>query len=628
MLPLAKSQTPTLLTQARTAESAGRLAEARAGYERVLTIDKGEPRALFHLGQLCLKEGDAAAAIPHLAGAAQRAPSERAVWELYARAVRDGGSGKAIAQFVRAISAAAVPKEVAQALKTAVQAKDPAFLRARIADAARKTDTGQPDAAFAILNQILKHVPDIPDGLFEMGRALRAKRALAGAIEALKRGHIADPSHAGIIELLARLYTETFQFEQALALLERLEDGGQDIALLHATTLSGLGRDTDALARLDALPVNGKTRLARARILQSLGQFDTARALYLDGISAEPGRGQLYFGYVSGKKVAAEDPIVDKMIAQWGGAQGADRINLGFALAKAFEDTKTYDKVFPYLTKASALVRKAYPFDMAAFAEGMRAQLSRLEGQDYRAEPPAGASGFAPIFVTGLPRSGTTLVEQILAGHSQVAAGGELGFARSALADLLSPKRAIQDVPAEDLSQQGHKIAERMRARVGDAPRLTDKSVLSYTLAGPIRLALPKARFVLVTRDPRDNLLSLYKNLFNEGQHLYSYDLRDLARYHRLYEEVIAFWDEVAPGVLYKVRYEDPVADPEPQIRALLEAVGLDWEPGCMEFHKSTRRVDTLSVHQVRQPLYSSSIGAWRRFESELAPLLTALEEG
>jgi hypothetical protein len=161
-----------------------------------------------------------------------------------------------------------------------------------------------------------------------------------------------------------------------------------------------------------------------------------------------------------------------------------------------------------------------------------------------------------------------------------------------------------------------------LQRRFTGGSRITDKSIATYVHIGFIKELMPKAKIVVVSRDPRDNALSIYKNMFADGLHRYSNDLRDIARFMRMFEAQIAYWDDAAPGSFTTISYEELIADPETQSRRLIADVGLDWEEACLDFHQSKARVDTLSNVQVRQPIYASSVGAWRSYESELAPFI------
>jgi hypothetical protein len=207
-----------------------------------------------------------------------------------------------------------------------------------------------------------------------------------------------------------------------------------------------------------------------------------------------------------------------------------------------------------------------------------------------------------------------------------VRGGGELGWALSEVMQVFGPdRRHLGDVSDAEIARIGNRTAERMQKIDPDVAHITDKSVQSYTMIGPLRLALPRAKIVVVRRDPRDNLLSIYKNRFDEGMHLYSYNLRDLAVYYQCFQDIIEFWRHKTPTWFHEIEYEALIANPEQETRKLIAACGLDWEDECLSFHRNTRRVDTLSVHQVRQPLYASSMKAWERYADDLGDLIEAL---
>lgn len=185
--------------------------------------------------------------------------------------------------------------------------------------------------------------------------------------------------------------------------------------------------------------------------------------------------------------------------------------------------------------------------------------------------------------------------------------------------------RDAKDVTPQMFQGLGDGFEAYMRTLYPDADRITDKSIQSFAYIGLMKLAMPEARFVVVRRDPRDNLLSIYKNVFPEGTHLYAYGVEDLAEYYRQFLRLVEFWREVVPDWFYEVHYEDLVANPAEEARKLIEACNLDWEEACLDFHKTERRVKTLSVYQVRQPMYKTSTRAWERYGDDIRPLLDAL---
>jgi hypothetical protein len=255
-----------------------------------------------------------------------------------------------------------------------------------------------------------------------------------------------------------------------------------------------------------------------------------------------------------------------------------------------------------------------------------------MRGFDWAGTRIAGAHPGAPIFVTGMPRSGTTLVEQIIASHSRVTGAGEVALLQAACQKLIfarpdryEERRPLSTIPADEIAALGHDFLRTMAERFPGADIITDKSITTYMYIGLVKLALPNARIVVVRRDPRDTLLSIYKNRFPEGTHLYAYDLRDLADYYATFVEMVEFWRSEFPEGFTEITYETLVANPEEESRRLIAACGLEWEDACLNFHENRRKVDTLSVYQVRQPISGGSVKAWQRYEAELAPMIDIL---
>jgi hypothetical protein len=237
----------------------------------------------------------------------------------------------------------------------------------------------------------------------------------------------------------------------------------------------------------------------------------------------------------------------------------------------------------------------------------------------------------APVFIIGMPRSGTTLIEQILAGHPLVFAAGESPELRVAVAGLETdhPGLAFPEiVPAltdDALRRHGASYLNAVAPPGREVGRFVDKMPGNFHFAGLIRLALPNARIIHVRRDPIDTCLSCFTQLFRVGQH-YSYDPRELGRYYRAYETLMAHWHRVLPaGIMLDVRYEDVVADVERESRRIVAHCGLDWDSACLDFHVARRPVRTASAVQVRQPVYATSVGRWRSYGDMLAPLIGAL---
>ena len=281
-------------------------------------------------------------------------------------------------------------------------------------------------------------------------------------------------------------------------------------------------------------------------------------------------------------------------------------MQINYALAKAMEDTRQTDKVFPYLRKANNSQAALWPEDANERKEEWQAVVAAQDGL----APIETKEATSPnlIFVTGLPRSGTTLAEQIVGSHSQVQAGGEIATAfRTAYTAFVSgtDMQKLGVLPQDQLRDFAKKL-EMQNKRYANAakPCLTDKSIMAFLIYGLLHAALPNARFVVVHRDPRDIAVSIYKNYFTGGTHRYANDLISIADTIKSFRAIIAHWREVLPDRFTEVRYEDLVADPTSRSKALIAAAGLPWEDQCLRFHENTGTVKTLSLHQVRQPVY------------------------
>jgi hypothetical protein len=310
-----------------------------------------------------------------------------------------------------------------------------------------------------------------------------------------------------------------------------------------------------------------------------------------------------------------------------------EQIELGFALGKAYADIGAHERAFRRLIDANALKRKQTFYDEGASLAGFERMKAAFTDALMRANEGLGDPSCAPVFILGMPRSGTTLVEQILASHPGLFGAGEIDdFGKATVASLRRAQRSAQDFPeaistmsGEQLRRLGEDYLGRIRAKAPAAERIANKTPENFRLVGLIHLALPNARIIHMRRDPVDRCVSCFSKLFAENLP-YAYDLGELGRYYRAYEDLMAHWRAVLPeGVVLDVRYEEVVADLEGQTRRILDHCRLEWDARCLDFHRAARPVRTASVAQVRQPIYASSVGRWRAYEPFLAPLISAL---
>lgn len=463
-------------------------------------------------------------------------------------------------------------------------------------DAQKRLKSGDLSAAQRLFEQVHAAAPNAPEPLFHLGRIARMSSDLETARTRFEQAHRAKPSDPAILQALAEC--------QAIA-----------------------GDSSAAAASHDKLialhPKDPKPLADKALFLQQQGDFDAADRLFRKAMRLSPGNGELYRMWLGGKTLAKGDPTIREMQKLFTHPRMSDagKIHLGFALAKAMEDSGQFDKVFGYLRQANRLQRKAYPHDPDARDSEVAAIMAASDKIG-----PVQDSDFAPIIVTGLPRSGTTLMEQILAAHDDVVAGGELAVGlKLAYGSFGTPPEIerLADIEAAKMSAFANGYAGQTAMRVDvQGRRVTDKSIQNHLILGQIHRAMPKAPLIVVRRDPRDVALSVYKNHFAGGTHRYSNDLADIARYIKSFDRIVAFWKERVP--VFEVSYDDMIAAPEDGARALIAAAGLDWQDQCLEFYKRGGAVKTLSLAQVRKPVYQSSGGAWRKYEADMQPFIEA----
>lgn len=421
---------------------------------------------------------------------------------------------------------------------------------------------------------------------------------------------------------------------QAAALAQGLQQKPDEPALLTAaiTAQTRLGDDVEVIALYDRLiavqPKEIGPKADKALYLQNTGDFAGAEKILRKLIRQNPQSPELYRMLSTVTKLPKGDALVRQMKSFWQDKRLNDhgRMHLGFALAKVAEDSGQPEKVFAYLRPANAAQGRIAPFDEAARDAEWQAFRAAQDTTDY--DSPVNALPQRAVFVTGLPRSGTTLVEQIIAAHSCARAGGEMGHALSQAVAQFGPAaraKPLATLSAEDLAKYADRYTRLVRRDTGTTPGVvTDKSIQSHLVYGYIARALPEARLIVVHRDPRDIALSIYRNHFALGTHRYATDLPAIAGTIKRFRENIDWWRPRLGDRLHEIRYEDLVGDPEPQARALIAAAGLEWEDACLDFHKSKGAVKTLSLAQVRQPIHAGRREAWRKYEADLAPFIAA----
>jgi tetratricopeptide (TPR) repeat protein len=372
------------------------------------------------------------------------------------------------------------------------------------------------------------------------------------------------------------------------------------------------------------------------RLLGELGRLAQARVAFEKAVVLLPRCGAAYLNLVHCDKVSADDPYLAEMqkLERDQGALGEqDRIDLDFALGKAYADIGEHERSFRHLLRANTRKRKTLAYDEAAMLSDLERIRLVFDEKLMRAAKRRGNPSYLPVFIVGMPRSGTTLIEQMLASHPKVFGAGELTTFHNAVRELAEPGGASLPFPELLLGLSKHRLRAlgdrylaAVKALAPAVARITDKMPGNFRYTGLIHLALPNARIIHARRDPIDTCMSCFSYQFTAGGGEYSYDLGELGRCYRAYEELMTHWrNVVASGVMIDVQYEDLVQNPEREARRMVVHCGLDWDERCLDFQATQRPVRTASAAQVRQPLYRSSIGRWRPDEAVLRPLLDGL---
>lgn len=423
----------------------------------------------------------------------------------------------------------------------------------------------------------------------------------------------------------------------ALAEVERLlalDPRAAPYRNLLAACLSLIGDDERVAKIHEALlaefPLQPGIWLNHAHALRTIGRGEESLAAYRRSIALAPNLGDAYWGLANLKVATFADEDLAAMLEQVARPDVADedRLHIHYALGKAFEDRAAFAESFLHYAAGAALRRAQVAYDPEAVA-AHAARCEALFSPTFFAEREgAGCAAPDPIFVVGLPRSGSTLVEQILASHSAVEGTLELpdlSFIARALDREGGYPGVLAGLDRERLTGTGQAYLDQTRTyRKLGRPFFIDKMPNNFQHIGLIHLILPQARIIDVRRHPMGACFSAFKQLFAQGQ-TYSYDLGDLGRYYADYVELMAHFDAVLPGRVHRVIYEDLVEDTERQIRALLAACGLPFEEGCLRFHENARAVRTVSSEQVRRPIFREGLEQWRRYEPWLDPLARAL---
>jgi len=568
----------------------GRLEDAARGYESILTTRPTDFEALFYLSQVraAQNRADEAFSLMH-AAASQRPDSAEAQYRLGVHLMALRRPNQAIVHF-------------------------------RQATALRPGHAAALDA---------------------LGSALRSTDRLEEAELCYRNAIVADPQYVPALRHLGTLLSALERPGEGLPYLERaIAVAPQDAELYAAAAgvLRKLNRWKESLAHCDTAleldPDLAEAYANRGDVELELGMVADAKQDFARATELAPDAAQFLCRVVSIERIAHGDPRLNRLeeFARDTTLFKEERIRVYFTLGKAYADAGQHERSFEQLARGNALQRGLVSYDERATLAALALTAAVFTPEFVAARRGWGFPSRRPIFIVGMPRSGTTLIEQILASHPRVHAGGELeDFASTATAVLAKDARSgidaasMQAADPAAIAEVGRRYVDAVARLAPEALHVTDKMPVNSSYVGLIHLALPNARIIHARRDPVDNCLSCFSLLFAQGQS-FSYDLGELGRYYRAYETLMDHWRAILPpGTVLDVQYEEVVNDFEAQARRIVAFCGLEWDDACLRFYETKRPVRTASLTQVRQPIYQTSVGRWKPYAHLLTPLLQAL---
>jgi tetratricopeptide (TPR) repeat protein len=598
-----------------------KVTESIATLERVLTAAPDFANARVDLARAYRRDRRPEKAREEVRRVLQATPHHHRAWLAYGDALVDLGK-----------------YEEARVAFERARLTDPQRTRIEAATAALAADERR--KAEELFREILREDPSHVAALCGLAalslaadRAPDAERLLH---HALKQSAYIPLAYRGLAPALVQL-GRLKEADAATRHLEKIEPRSPQTWVTIAAVATRLMRQEQALEAYERaaqlMPEEVGLRMSVGHVQKTLGLRRNSEASYKAALQMDPGRAEAYWSLADLKNYTFDDDEIAAMqrLLASDKRERTNQAQLHFALGRAFEQRQDYEHAFAHYADGNALRHLDTPFDIEGFERRSARIRAFFQPEFFAARHGCGDVSAAPIFIVGLPRSGSTLVEQILASHSQVEGTMELPNILNMVAqfdDLAASRDGYPETVArasvEQLTALGRRYLEETAPLRSGRARFTDKLPNNFSHIGLIHALLPRATIIDARRHPMDTCFSTFKQHFAEGQ-TFSYNLATLGRYYRCYLSLMDHWDRVLPGRVLRVQYEELVREPEANIRRLLEHCGLPFEPACLSFHETRRSVRTASAEQVRQPLYSSGVSYWRHFERQLEPLREAL---
>ncbi len=496
---------------------------------------------------------------------------------------------------------------------------------------------GRAGEAVELIGKAVAARPGDATARYNHGTALQAAGELRSAAAAFREAAKLAPGNAdaeiglgNALQGLARWEEAAAAFGRAIAIRPDAPEAHNNLGIVHQV-LGRLVEATAAYARaLELRPGYADAYANLGNVYKAQGRLADAIAAYERALELDPALAEALSNLVGIKDIAPDDPLLARLerLAEAGSLPPESAVSLHFARARIHDKLGRADEAFAAYRRGNELRgnldrRAGIGFDADVHERLVERLIEAFTPAFFAARQGFGIASEVPVFVLGMPRSGTTLVEQIVASHAEVFGAGELPYLGQ-VAGRAYPEN-LTDLDQAGARRPAESYLEQLCGHAPEARHITDKMPTNFLLIAAIALLLPKARIIHCRRDPLDTCVSCYTQNFRTGN-VFATELTDLGRYYRAYERLMAHWRAATPVRLLDVRYEELVADPEEVSRAMVGFLGLEWDPNCLDFHRNPRAVATASSVQVRQPIYRSALARWRRYEDHLGPLIAALD--
>lgn len=585
-----KGLTTKALESALLHHQGGRLKQAEAIYRKILRWNPRQPEALYHSGIIAIQTGRYQNAVDLLQQAINVHPDNPDYfYYLGMAAMESNNDGMALQAFERAL------------------ALRPDYAAAYNDLGTLQEKNGKIDAAIDCYRKAIKYKPDCCDAYFNLARTYGIIGDAEAAISNYEKVLELDPRDSDAYNNLGNYLKEKGETAKAVELYRK---------------------------SIQFNPDSSRAYCNMGRAMRDMGDKEGALAAFRKALSLKPGDYEALYELALSEHHSEYNDDLQAMeeLLQKPATTSDQKMHLSFGLGKAFEELKEYDRAFNYFKNGNTLKRNTFKYSIERDKEYFNKIKDIFNTKFFSTHKEYGHKNNSQIFIVGMPRSGTTLVEQIIASHPQVQGAGEFSdFKHELFGDTDITSKQFTDfiirLEQHDIEQLGDKYIKIIAPHQKGRDYITNKSTQNFIYIGLIRLIFPQAKIIHCQRDPIATCLSCYKHLFSQGS-WYAYDLHELASFYLLYRDLMQHWHATLPAFIFDNQYEDLIADQENQTKKLLDFCGLSWDERCLNFHRTKRSVKTASFQQVRRPIYTSAVAFWKNYEKHLGILMQAFEKG